>query len=183
MEIQSAEVNGTKPKSLRTGRQMPYRQQKNRARKQSLLDSESLSLGVLSDDFAAVDVREELCYHSRPKKQIQEVNGTAKPIMRKLCTAEKAAADPERFSGEGSAPPRFRFDFPCCSCCLFRGVCLAAARVSAAHLSLPSTRHGAKNTFKYNPYRKMTKSFCASWLKLEIYLKKNTESCIIKIKG
>lgn len=37
---------------------MPYRQQKNRARKQSLLGSESLTMGVLSDDFAAVDVRE-----------------------------------------------------------------------------------------------------------------------------
>ena len=52
-------------------------------------------MGVLSDDFATVDVREGLCYHSRPKKQIQEVNGTAKPIMRKLCAAEKAAADPQ----------------------------------------------------------------------------------------
>ena len=30
-------------------------------------------MGVFSDDFAAVDVREELCYHSRPKKQIREV--------------------------------------------------------------------------------------------------------------
>ena len=27
------------------------------------------NIGVLSDDFAAVDVREELCYHSRPKKR------------------------------------------------------------------------------------------------------------------
>ena len=35
--------------------------------------------------------------------------------------------------------------FPCCSCCLLRGVCLAAARVSAPHLSMPSTRHGAKS--------------------------------------
>ena len=26
-------------------------------------------MGVLSDDFAAVDFREELCYHSRPKKR------------------------------------------------------------------------------------------------------------------
>ena len=25
-------------------------------------------MSVLSDDFAAVDVREELCYHSRPEK-------------------------------------------------------------------------------------------------------------------
>ena len=53
-------------------------------------------MGVFSDDFAAVDVREELCYHSRPKKQIQEVHETGiKPIKRKLCAAEKAAADPQ----------------------------------------------------------------------------------------
>ena len=25
-------------------------------------------MGVFSDDFAAVDFREELCYHSRPEK-------------------------------------------------------------------------------------------------------------------
>ena len=25
-------------------------------------------MGVLSDDFATVDLREELCYHSRPKE-------------------------------------------------------------------------------------------------------------------
>ena len=29
-------------------------------------------MGVFSIDFANVDVREELCYHSRPKKQIRE---------------------------------------------------------------------------------------------------------------
>ena len=29
-------------------------------------------MGVFSDDFAAVDFREELCYHSRPNKQIRE---------------------------------------------------------------------------------------------------------------
>ena len=144
-------------------------------------------MGVLSDDFAAVDFREELCYHSRPKKQIQEVNGTAKPIMRKLCAAEKAAADPQAVqrgrlrAAALSRRRKLRFwaacfrnppvllryvsssqkifalqiffgspvslGFPCCSCCLFRGVCLAAARVSAPHLSMPSTRHGAKACF------------------------------------
>ena len=66
---QSAEVNGTKPKSLR------YRlvkrlvnQKESRARKQSLLSSQSAFMGVLSDDFATVDFREVLCYHSRPKE-------------------------------------------------------------------------------------------------------------------
>ena len=28
-------------------------------------------IGVFCNDFATVDVREELCYHSRPKKQIR----------------------------------------------------------------------------------------------------------------
>ena len=41
----------------------------SRARERSLLDSQFVSMGVLSNDFAAVDVREELCYHSRPKKR------------------------------------------------------------------------------------------------------------------
>ena len=94
--IKPAEVNGTKAKSLRTSPEMPHRRQKSRARKQSLLGSQFVYIGVLSDDFAAVDVREELCYHSRPKKTNlrgalsgHETNG------RKLCAAEKAAADPQ----------------------------------------------------------------------------------------
>ncbi len=41
--------------------------------KQSLLGSQSYFMGVFSNDFAAVDVREELCYHSLPKKQIRKV--------------------------------------------------------------------------------------------------------------
>ena len=36
--------------------------------KQSLLGSLFVYIGVLSNDFADVDVREELCYHSRPEK-------------------------------------------------------------------------------------------------------------------
>ena len=35
----------------------------------SLLSSKFVSMGVLSNDFAAVDVCEGLCYHSRPKKR------------------------------------------------------------------------------------------------------------------
>ena len=34
-----------------------------------LLGSQFVYMDVFSDDFAAVDVREELCYHSRPKKR------------------------------------------------------------------------------------------------------------------
>ena len=85
-------------------------------------------MSVLSDDFAAVDVREELCYHSRPKKQIQEVHGTGiKPMKESIARRKKRQPIPKRVSGDGSAPPRFRFGFPFYSCCLFRGVCLAAA--------------------------------------------------------
>ena len=50
---------------------MPHRQQKSRAR----IDPYSalkVFMGVFRNDFAAVDFREELCYHSRPKKQIRE---------------------------------------------------------------------------------------------------------------
>ena len=66
-----AEVNGTKPKSLRTGREIPHRQQKSRARTTFLTRLSIRLYGVFGDDFATVDVREELCYHSRPKKQIR----------------------------------------------------------------------------------------------------------------
>ena len=45
-----------------------YRTEKEPSKEQTLLGSQFVYMGVLSDDFAAVDVREELCYHSRPKK-------------------------------------------------------------------------------------------------------------------
>ena len=87
---------------------MPHRRQKSRARKQSLLGSQFVYIGVLSDDFAAVDVREELCYHSRPKKQIQEVHGTGiKPMKESIARRKKRQPIPKRVSGDGSAPPRF----------------------------------------------------------------------------
>ena len=63
-----AEVNGTKPKSLRTGQNASQTAKEPSKENFSLLDSRSHLMGVFSDDFAAVDVREELCYHSRPKK-------------------------------------------------------------------------------------------------------------------
>ena len=78
-----------------------------------LLDSQMVSMGVLSDDFATVDVREELCYHSRPKKQIQEVHGTGiKPMKESIARRKKRQPIPKRVSGDGSAPPCFRFGFP-----------------------------------------------------------------------
>ena len=55
-----------------------------------------VSMGVLSDDFAAVDVREELCYHSLTEKANSRGtwNGN-KANERNHCAAEKAAADPQ----------------------------------------------------------------------------------------
>ena len=90
-----AEVNGAKTKSLRCGRVEWLITQKRAGQKLSLLSSQSLSMGVLSDDFAAVDFREELCYHSLTEKA--NSRGTwnrNKTNERKPCAAEKAAADP-----------------------------------------------------------------------------------------
>ena len=66
-----AGVNGTKTKSLRYRLVKRLTSQK-RAEQGIFLTRLSKSIiGILSDDFATVDVREELCYHSRPKKQIR----------------------------------------------------------------------------------------------------------------
>ena len=65
-------------------------------------------------------------------------------MKRKDRTAEKRQPIPKRFSGDGSAPPRLSVWFSALFLLPFRGVCLAAARVSAAHLYMPSSRHGAK---------------------------------------
>ena len=63
-----AEVNGAKPKSLHC-RRIKWIIDSKRTEKDLFLARLSKSfIGVFCDDFAAVDVREELCYHSRPKK-------------------------------------------------------------------------------------------------------------------
>ena len=63
-----AEVNGKRKIVALQERRMAYRQKKSWARKTNLTRLCRLSIGVLSDDFATVDVREDLCYHSRPEK-------------------------------------------------------------------------------------------------------------------
>ena len=61
-----------------------------------LLGSQFVYMDVFSDDFAAVDVREELCYHSRPKKtNLRGALSGHETNERKLCAAEKAAAYPQ----------------------------------------------------------------------------------------
>ena len=143
--IKPAEVNGTNAKSLRTSPEMPHRRQKSRARKQSLLGSISLSIGVLSDDFAAVDFREELCYHSRPEKaKFKRCNERQKPMKESPARRKKRQPIPKRFSGDGSAPPRFLFGFPVIS---FSWRVLGCGERIEPHLSMPSTRHGAKVVF------------------------------------
>ena len=103
-----------------------------------------VSMGVLSDDFATVDVREELCYHCRPKKRkFKRRNERQKPIKESIARRKKRQPSPERFSGDGSAPPRLSVWFSALFLLPFRGVAWLR-RVSAAHLSMPSTRHGAK---------------------------------------
>ena len=69
MDIRSAEVNGTKSKSLRYRHvKRACKQKKSRARKLPLLSSQFVYIGVLSDDFATVDVREDYANLSLTEK-------------------------------------------------------------------------------------------------------------------
>ena len=68
LRVQYAEVNGTKKNRCIQGHILTYGQQKSQARIVSLLGFQTRFIGVLSDDFAAVDFREELCYSKPPEK-------------------------------------------------------------------------------------------------------------------
>ena len=109
-----------------------------------MLGSQFVYMGVLSDDFATVDLREDYANLSLPKEANSRGKRNGKTNKEKGSHGGKAAADPKRFSGDGSAPPRLSVWFSELFLLPFRGVCLAAARVSAAHLSMTSTRHGAR---------------------------------------
>lgn len=52
-------------------------------------------MGVLSDDFATVDLREDYANLSLPKEAKFKRCRTVKTNERKHCAAEKAAADPQ----------------------------------------------------------------------------------------
>ena len=72
LNSKSAEVNGTKKNRCVTGVQNGLQTAKEPSKEQSLLGSRFVSMGVFSNDFAAVDVREELCYPKPAEKaQIQ----------------------------------------------------------------------------------------------------------------
>ena len=68
LNSKSAEVNGAKPKSLRCRRIKALQTAKAPSKETFLTRRLKSSMGVFSNDFATVDVREELCYHSRPEK-------------------------------------------------------------------------------------------------------------------
>ena len=101
-------------------------------------------MGVLSDDFATVDLREDYANLSLPKEANSRGKHNGKTNKEKGSHGGKAAADPKRFSGDGSAPPRFRFGFPVISLFAFLLRVLGCGERSEPHLSMPSTRHGAK---------------------------------------
>ena len=141
-----AEVNGTKTKSLRYGHVKRLLTKREPSKGKYLTRLQNVYMGVLSDDFAAVDVREELCYHSLTEKaQIQEVHGTGiKPMKESHARRQKRRPIPKRVSGDGSAPPRFRVGFPVIFLFAFPWRVLGCGARSEPHLSMPSTRHGAK---------------------------------------
>ena len=67
MDIMSAEVNG-KRKIVAYETVFSSRTAKEPSKEQSLLGSRMVSMGVLSDDFAAVDLREDYANLSLPKE-------------------------------------------------------------------------------------------------------------------
>ena len=106
-------------------------QQKRRARKNSLLGSRFIFIKVLSDDFADVDFREELCYHSRPKKQNSKGEKRTKDECRKALRGGKSGSRSQAVQrGRLRHRRAFRSGFPI----FFGGVGLSAAARSAAAL-------------------------------------------------
>ncbi len=96
-----------------------------------MLGSKFVSVGVLSDDFAAVDFREELCYHSRPKEAKFKRN-TEREKSKEESRARRKKREPVRSGSAGTAPLRRAFGL------IFRAVSFdgrvlvsAPARVSA----------------------------------------------------
>ena len=68
LKMQYAEVNGTKKNRCIQGAYFDLWTAKEPSKENTLLGSQTRFIGVLSDDFAAVDFREELCYSKPPEK-------------------------------------------------------------------------------------------------------------------
>ena len=66
-----------------TGAQNAPRTAKEPSKEQILTRLSKSFMGVFSNDFAAVDFREELCYHSRPEKA--NSRDVKQLVMKLLC--------------------------------------------------------------------------------------------------
>ena len=109
LNSKSAEVNGTKTKSLRCGRiKRLINDKRAKQGKTPLLDSQMVSMGVLSDDFATVDVREELCYHSLTEKANSRGKRNGKTNYEKAVRGGKSGSRSPSGSA-GTAPHRRAF--------------------------------------------------------------------------
>ena len=112
LNSKSAEVNGTKTKSLRCGRiKRLINDKRAKQGKTPLLDSQMVSMGVLSDDFATVDVREELCYHSLTEKANSRGKRNGKINYEKAVRGGKSGSRSPSGSA-GTAPHRRAFSSP-----------------------------------------------------------------------
>ena len=145
---------------------MPYRQHKSQARKTSMLGSQFVYMGVLSDDFAAVDVREELCYHSRPKKRkFKRCNERQKPMKESHARRKNGSRSPS--GSAGTAPRRRAFGL------VFRAVLVV---FSVACAWLRRAQRAALVIDKHTPWCQLNK-FCGlkqndNYLKNFNYVKK-----------
>ena len=83
LNSKSAEVNGTKKNRCIMGVQNGLQTAKEPSKENTLLGSRMVSMGVFSNDVAAVDFREELCYHSRPEKA--NSRDVKQLVMKLLC--------------------------------------------------------------------------------------------------
>ena len=97
----SAEVNGTKKNRCVRVKKSLINSKRAEQGNNSLLGSRFVSMGVFGDDFAAVDVREELCYHSRPEKAQIRRAGKDNHLKRTIIPKKSRAKNNPNF---GSTP-------------------------------------------------------------------------------
>ena len=96
-----------------------------------MLGAQFIFIKVLSDDFEDVDIREDLCYHSRPKKQNSKGEKRTKDECRKAGRGGKSGSRSQAVQrGRLRHRRAFRSGFPI----FFGGVGLSAAARSAAAL-------------------------------------------------
>ena len=102
-------------------------------------------MGVFSDDFAAVDVREDYANLSLTEKANSRgaMNGNKTNKEKVMRGGKSGSRSPS--GSAGAAPHRraFRFGFPCCLVVFFVACAWLRRREVPPHSSMPSTRHGA----------------------------------------